>query len=115
MTNEEIMKERVEKNLKVLKLLKNNDATISAEEKRAKIDLTEFELQKKRGQLVPREELTSTLRTVLEPLAKMLEKLPNKLSTSCNPQNPELAYGVLEDEVQSIFTEIQKIKGRNVG
>jgi hypothetical protein len=35
MTKEEIMKERVEKNLKVLKLLKNNDATISAEEKRA--------------------------------------------------------------------------------
>ena len=35
MTKKEIIKARVEKNLKVLKLLKNNDATISAEEKRA--------------------------------------------------------------------------------
>ena len=35
MTKEEIMKARVEKNLKVLKLLKDNDANINAEEKRA--------------------------------------------------------------------------------
>jgi len=95
--------------------LKGKNLELTAKEKQAKIDLTEFELQKKRGQLVPREELTSTLRSVLEPLAKMLEKLPNKLSTSCNPQQPELAYGVLEDEVQNIFNEIQKIKQNHVG
>jgi hypothetical protein len=35
MTKKEIIKARVENNLKVLKLLKDNDATISAEEKRA--------------------------------------------------------------------------------
>jgi hypothetical protein len=35
MTKEEIMKARVENNLKVLKLLKDNDANINAEEKRA--------------------------------------------------------------------------------
>ena len=38
MTKEEIMKARVEKNLKVLKLLKDNDANINAEVK-AKINL----------------------------------------------------------------------------
>jgi len=35
MTKEETMKARVEKNLKVLKLLKDNDANINAAEKRA--------------------------------------------------------------------------------
>jgi hypothetical protein len=95
--------------------LKGKNLELTAKEKQAKIDLNEFELAKKKGTLVPRDELTGTLRTVLEPLAKMLEKLPNKLSTSCNPQSPEIAYGVLEDEVQSIFQEIQKIKDRHVG
>ena len=93
--------------------LKGKNLELSAREKSAKIEITEFELQKKKGTLVPREELTSTLRMILEPLAKMLEKLPNKLSTSCNPKQPEVAYGVLEDEVQNIFTEIQKIKDRH--
>ena len=35
MKKEEIIKARVEKNLKALKLLKDNDANINAEEKRA--------------------------------------------------------------------------------
>lgn len=94
--------------------LKGKNLELSAREKKAKIDLNEFELAKKKGTLVARDELTSTLRTVLEPLASMLEKLPNKLSTSCNPQQPEVAYGVIENEVQNIFKEIQKIKDRYV-
>ena len=88
--------------------LKGKNLELTAKEKQAKIDLTEFELAKKKGTLVPREELTTTLRVILEPLAKMLEQMPNKLSTQCTC--PEVAYGVIENEVQSIFKEIQKIK-----
>jgi hypothetical protein len=95
--------------------LKGKNLELTAKEKQAKIDLTEFELAKKRGSLVPREELTGTLRTVLEPLAKMLEKMPNKLSTKCNPGEPEVAYNAIEEEIQNIFSEIQKIKNRYVG
>ena len=91
--------------------LKGKNLELTAKEKQAKIDLTEFELAKKRGELVPRSELTTTLRMVLEPLAKLLEQMPNKLSTQCTC--PEVAYGVLENEVQSIFKEIQKVKDSN--
>ena len=91
--------------------LKGKNLELTAKEKQAKIDLTEFELAKKRGELVPRSELTTTLRMVLEPLAKLLEQMPNKLSTQCT--SPEVAYGVLENEVQSIFKEIQKVKDSN--
>lgn len=93
--------------------LKGKNLELTAKEKSAKIELTEFELQKKKGLLVPRDELTGTLRTVLEPLAKMLQQLPNKLSTQCNPTHPEVAYGVLEEEIQNIFQEIQKIKNHH--
>ena len=95
--------------------LKAKNLELTAKEKSAKIELTEFELQKKKGLLVPRDELTGTLRTVLEPLAQMLQQMPNKISTQCNPVQPEVAYGVLEDEVQNIFNEIQKIKNHHVG
>ena len=83
---------------------------LTAQEKQSKIDLQEFELAKKRGELVPRSELLQTLQAILEPLSKMLEKLPNKISTQANPDNPDVAYKVLESEVQNIFSEIQKQK-----
>ena len=88
---------------------------LTAKEKQSKIDLQDFELQKKRGELVPRTELTQTLQTILEPLAKMLEQLPNKVSNLVNPDDPSLAYKILETEVQNIFKEIQKQKDNNVG
>lgn len=90
--------------------LKGKILDLSAKEKQAKIDLTEFELKKKKGQLVERSELVNSLKAILEPLAKMLEQLPSKLSILCNPQNPEIAFKALETEVQNIFTEIQKHK-----
>ena len=86
---------------------------LTAKEKQSKIDIQEFELQKK-GELVPRIELTQTLQSILEPLAKQLEQLPNKISNLANPDNPALAYKVIEQEVQNIFSEIQKQKNNNV-
>lgn len=83
---------------------------LTAKEKKAKIDLAEFELAKKKGTLVARDEATQTLQAILEPLAKLLEQLPNKISSICNPDNPEIAYKALESEVQNIFSEIQKQK-----
>ena len=87
---------------------------LTAKEKQSKIDLQEFELQKRRGELVPRSELTKTLQAILEPLAKMLEQLPNKISNLVNPDDPATAYKVLEKEIQNIFAEIQKQKNNNV-
>lgn len=83
---------------------------LTAKEKQSKIDLQEFELQRKKGELVPRTELTQTLQSILEPLAKMLEQMPNKLSSILNPDNPSEAYKILEAEIQNIFSEIQKQK-----
>lgn len=83
---------------------------LTAKEKKAKIDLAEFELAKKKGSLVAREEATQTLQAILEPLANLLEQMPNKVSTLCNPENPEVAYKALEAEIQFIFSEIQKQK-----
>ena len=87
---------------------------LTAKEKQSKIDLQEFELQRKRGELVPRTELLQTLQTILEPLAKMLEQLPNKISNLVNPDDPAVAYKILEKEIQNIFMEIQKQKDSNV-
>ena len=87
---------------------------LTAKEKQSKIDLQEFELAKKRGELVPRHELLQTLQKILEPLSKMLEQLPNKIASQTNPENPEIAYKIIEAEVQSIFAEIQKQKHHNV-
>ena len=83
---------------------------LTAKEKKAKIDLAEFELAKKKGSLVAREEATQTLQAILEPLANLLEQMPNKVSILCNPENPEVAYKALEAEIQFIFSEIQKQK-----
>jgi capsule polysaccharide export protein KpsE/RkpR len=90
--------------------LKGKILDLSAKEKQAKIDLAEFELKKKRGILVEKSELIITLKSILEPLSKMLEQLPSKVSTIANPDNPEVAYKALENEVQNIFKEIQKHK-----
>ena len=90
--------------------LKGKILDLSAKEKQAKIDLSEFELKKKRGLLVEKSELINTLKSILEPLSKMLEQLPSKISTIANPDNPEVAYKALENEVQNIFKEIQKHK-----
>jgi hypothetical protein len=90
--------------------LKGKILDLSAKEKQAKIDLSEFELKKKRGLLVEKSELINTLKSILEPLSKMLEQLPSKVSTIANPEYPEVAYKALENEVQNIFKEIQKHK-----
>ena len=90
--------------------LKGKILDLSAKEKQAKIDLSEFELKKKRGLLVEKSELINTLKSILEPLSKILEQLPSKISTIANPDNPEVAYKALENEVQNIFKEIQKHK-----
>ena len=87
---------------------------LNAKEKQSKIDLQEFELAKKRGELVPRHELLQTLKTILEPLGKLLEQLPNKIASQVNPENSDMAYQVLEREVQTIFGEIQKQKNNHV-
>jgi hypothetical protein len=87
---------------------------LTAKEKQSKIDLQEFELQRKKGELLPRYELTETLKSILEPLSKMLEQLPNKLSNLVNPENPAQAYKILDTEIQNIFKEIQKQKNNNV-
>ena len=90
--------------------LKGKILDLSAKEKQAKIDLTEFELKKKRGVLVEKSELINTLKSILEPLSKMLEQVPSKLATICNPENPDVAFKALENEIQNIFQEIQKHK-----
>jgi hypothetical protein len=87
---------------------------LTAREKSSKVELQEFELAKRKGELVPKSELLQTLQTILEPLSKMLEELPNKLASNVNPDNPELAYKVLEEEIQNIFIQIQKQKDNNV-
>ena len=87
---------------------------LTAKEKSSKVELQEFELAKKKGELVPKDELLQTLKTILEPLSSLLEELPNKIAESVNPDNPDLAYKVLEQEVQNIFVQIQKQKNNNV-
>lgn len=93
--------------------LKGQIMDLTAKEKQSKIDLNNFDLARKKGELVPRSELTQTLQAILEPLAKMLEQMPNKISSLINPDNPSLAYKILEQEVQNIFAEIQKQKDTN--
>ena len=87
---------------------------LTAQEKSSKVELQAFELAKKKGELVPKSELLNTLKSILEPLSKMLEELPNKISASVNPDNPDVAYRILEEEVQNIFNQIQKQKNNNV-
>jgi hypothetical protein len=77
---------------------------------KAQRKLAEYELQKKKGFLVERSELSEAMNAVLEPLAKALKSFPNKLAPLVSEQKPEQAYKILENEIEKLFADLQKFK-----
>jgi hypothetical protein len=60
----------------------------------------EFE---RRKILVPVQEVTDMCRRAIEAMLRRLKKMPDEQSPQCNPQNPLVARGVLQNEVDAII------------
>ena len=54
------------------------------------------------------EKITEVIKRVLLPLRSKLDQLPDNISHSINPNNPELVKKVLNEAFESIFADLRK-------
>ena len=79
--------------------------TINAELKNR---LDYLKVAEKEGKLSETEKLTEVIKRVLLPLRSKLDQLPDNISHSINPNNPELVKKVLNEAFESIFADLRK-------
>lgn len=62
-----------------------------ARKERAEAELKELELQEKRRELIPMQEVSQLINTVLGAVVESVKSMPSALSRRCNPSDPEHA------------------------
>ena len=64
--------------------------------------------QRERGKLVDADELAQTMASILYPLRKALDQLPENISTALNPEDPQRAESILEQALESVYADLVK-------
>ena len=72
------------------------------------------EEQVRRGMLVPITEVTALFRKGFDAIITRLKRVPQTRAPQCNPQAPLVAFNILDDTVNEILREAQKVYDEHV-
>lgn len=70
---------------------------------RLKAEKMAREEAERRGVLVNKHEIFERIRRCIEPMIRRLRRLPDETGPQCNPQNPVMAYEILQRAVDEIL------------
>ena len=65
-------------------------------------------VEEREGRLVESDTLCETLSSILYPLRKALDQLPENIATALNPNDPARAESILEQELENIYADLCK-------
>jgi hypothetical protein len=76
-------------------------------EARARADLIEIERAQKKRELVPMAEALSYINESFGPMRQLLNAVPKRAASRCNPADPLLAQTVLEEVIGQLIPELR--------
>lgn len=75
--------------------------------------IEKLNVEEREGRLVDVDSLTETLSSILYPLRKALDQMPENIASALNPEDPTRAETILEQELQNIYSDLVKSLSRN--